>query len=53
MGKMQTIFVGIISCQKIHIDYRSNLYRDIATSCDMETEREGKWERGRSGGERE
>jgi len=36
--------------QKIHIDYRSNSYHDIAISCDPETEREGKWERGRLGG---
>jgi len=45
--------LGIISWQRIHIDYRSNSYRDIAISCDPETEREGKWERGRSGEERE
>jgi len=42
--------LGIISWQKIHIDYRSNSYRDIAISCDPETEREGKWEQGGRGG---
>ena len=43
-------YLGIISWQKIHIDYRSNSYRDIAISCDPETERESKWEWWSSGG---